>query len=1236
MASQVLPLWKEEAQGASGREAELSTLLREHEEARSSGKARFVFVRGPAGVGKSHLFRLFRAAASARGTDVFEAESPRDSRRPFGLFSQILSELIEHLEHSGVPDAKLASLGRAVGPALGKAATPQGALEESRLALHDSACELFSLSGRSQPIFLFPDLDAADRASLDLFRYLAAVSTAPESTAAGLFVASFRDDEALPPALSEVVSKVSARSLPLAGLDTEGIRAYLSRAEVAERLLEVTGGNPDAIEQLFERPEGRPAELFLRRVERLGERGKRVLSVLAASRGTLSAEAVALTLARLDGTFGGETSAAELDDLVRAHLVTVRMAGGRPVYRFQREPEKHAFLGALPQKELLRVKAALGEALRASGDLLAASELLLEVDPAGHGAHVAVSAADALSSTGAHEDAGELYTRALPYLGKPERARVLGRLSSIAAAQGDFRQALRQLLRTRRESPLGNEEAFKLANEVARLCIRMGRLGLAERALRAASIDDAGKAAAAANLAELRLLRGQPDEAIAIALAALPSLFGQPERAIALRNVLGKACLLKGEHARALEAFAENHEVAQAAGLPHLAAMAMLNQGVAAHKSGDRDRAVRCYQASTHGHRPAQAQALANLGSIYADSGDFELALDHLSRALQAFSRFCGAREVAHVASNLARLYHFLGELDRSIELSEHALGLSREIGERYLQGSALLNLGAALIDKRECLEAAKLLDEARTRFEEVGNEGYAALAAALKARSHLCAGERAQASTELSRRVLEKGCSQLSAAAVEAELSRADLSLSLGDLHGAGRAASRAREALLGKPDLEGPYRVYFLMGKLRLAAGDTAGAQAEMARAARLLDELTQRVAAPRRTQFLSVPKRAEVLSAVEPELRLPKLAAQPIPRASHGLVGRSPSLTRITRQLEPIARSNSTVLIRGESGTGKELLAEAIHQLSPRQGMPLVPVNCAAMVEELLLSELFGHEKGAFTGAVRERKGRFELADAGTLFLDEIGDISPKCQVALLRVLQEREFERVGGTKTLKVDVRVICATNRDLEALIAQGRFRQDLYYRLKGVMLELPPLRDRLLDLPSLAAHFLERIGRERHEAPKQLSQQALELLSRHNWPGNVRELENVLASAAIFADGALITPEAFAHVAELASLMAGAPPTPSPLPLPPAPEAKPPEEPPPPGQGPFDYYRSARERGMSLKDLRREVEIQCIRKALLDAGGNISEAARLLRMKRSRLSQIVNAEPELKGVAHGE
>jgi transcriptional regulator with GAF, ATPase, and Fis domain/tetratricopeptide (TPR) repeat protein len=1246
MANEVLSFWREPS-GASGREAELSVLLREHEEARSSERARFVFVRGPAGVGKSHLFGLVRQAMASRGVAVFEGESPREAKRPFGLFASLLEALVDHLSHSGVPSDRLAALSRGLSPLFGEGVAGK-VLEDRRLALYDGACELFSLAGRSCPVFLLPDLDAADRASLELFRYLAAVATSPEARTGGLFVASLRDDAEAPAALAEVLSKVSARTLPLTGLDADGIRAFLARDEVAQRLLEATGGNPDAIEELLVRPAAKPVELFLRRVAKLPSGQADVLSVLAAAPSALAHEVLAGALTRLG--LAAAAAPAELDALVRAHLVSVKVMAGQPVYRLARESEKAALLDELAAR-LPALQRALGEELLGRGQLLAASQLLLAVDPAGQGAAAAVRAADALAGQGAHEDAAELFQRALPHLALDARAPVQRKLSQVYAAQGDFKRALRCLLATRRASELGPKALAALANDVARLLIRLGRLGLAERVLQSALGDASARSAATVHLAELKLLRGAANEAVALGEGLLPSLEAVPEQAIALRNVVGKAYLVRGDLAKAEAAFARNFEQATEAQLPQLAALARLNQGVAAHKQGDRERAISLYQAGSAGHRPAQAQSLANLGSIYAESGDFELALDHLSRALQAFSRFSGAREVSQVASNLARLCHFLGDLDRAIELSEHALSRARELGEPYLKAGALLNLGAALADRREPHEAQRLLEEARVGFEAVGNEGFAALAAALKARAHLSAGERAQASAELARRVVDKGAAAMPAAAVEVELVKAELCLGLGDLLGAGRSAARARDALLSKPDLEGPYRVYFLMSRLRLAAGDVAGAQAETGRAARLLDELTARVPAARRTQFLSVPRRAQVLSAVEPELRLPKLAAAPVrERGPHGLVGRSAALARITRQIEPISRSNATVLVRGESGTGKELLAEAIHNLSPRKGMPFIKVNCAAFVEELLLSELFGHEKGSFTGAVRERKGRFELADGGSLFLDEIGDISPKCQVALLRALQEREFERVGGVKTVKVDVRVICATNRDLEALITQGRFRQDLYYRLKGVMLELPSLRERPEDLPELAAHFLTRIGRERGEPAKQLSQDALEMLGRHTWPGNVRELENVLASAAIFADGSVVTSEDFAHVAELAALSgaAAAPvraaalapvaarveapsraPTALDQVLPPAPSA-------PSAAGPLDYYELARQRGLSLKDLRHEVEVQCIRKALEEASGNISEAARLLKMKRSRLSQIVNSEPELKEVARGE
>ncbi len=224
-----------------------------------------------------------------------------------------------------------------------------------------------------------------------------------------------------------------------------------------------------------------------------------------------------------------------------------------------------------------------------------------------------------------------------------------------------------------------------------------------------------------------------------------------------------------------------------------------------------------------------------------------------------------------------------------------------------------------------------------------------------------------------------------------------------------------------------------------------------------------------------------------------------------------------------MRKVAKSNTTVLVRGETGTGKELIAGAIHHNSHRAARNFIKVNCAALQENLLESELFGHEKGAFTGADKQRIGRFEQADGGTLFLDEIGDMSPNTQAKILRVLQEHEFERLGGTRTLKVDVRLIAATNRDLPAMVEAGAFREDLYYRLNVVTIEMPPLRERKEDIAALAGFFIRRFAGELKKKIDGLEPDALKLLMRYHWPGNIRELENAIERAMLLADGTHIS-----------------------------------------------------------------------------------------------------------------
>ena len=297
----------------------------------------------------------------------------------------------------------------------------------------------------------------------------------------------------------------------------------------------------------------------------------------------------------------------------------------------------------------------------------------------------------------------------------------------------------------------------------------------------------------------------------------------------------------------------------------------------------------------------------------------------------------------------------------------------------------------------------------------------------------------------------------------------------------------------------------------------------------------------------------------------------------------------MRRILRIVGKVAPTESSVLVLGESGTGKELIARAIHEMSGRRSKPLVPINCGAIPANLLESELFGHVKGAFTGATGNRAGRFEMAHGGTIFLDEIGELSLPLQVKLLRVLQERSFEPVGGTRTIDVDVRVVAATNKDLEREVAEGRFREDLYYRLNVVEVHLPALRDRRSDVPRLLEFFNERLSKTRGRKVSGFTDDAMSRLLNYRWPGNVRELENIVERLTVFCDGELVELEDLPR--KILDNRGGGDDLPLNLP----------------------------DEGLDLKKLLSDIEERLIRQALQRTGWNKNRAASLLQMNRTTL-----------------
>jgi len=773
-----------------------------------------------------------------------------------------------------------------------------------------------------------------------------------------------------------------------------------------------------------------------------------------------------------------------------------------------------------------------------------------------------------------------------------------------------------------------------------------------------AANDDEMRARVCSELAEISYLGGDLTTAAAHANRSI-ELAKTCSTRLSGRNTLGKVHLAQAKWDDADEHFADDALAASAAGVLTAELRARLNRGIALMSKGLLDDARVILErvladGGNAGEDRARAHAHSNLGVIAYRQHDYASALSHWDATTRFPQALRGRMATALTIANLAELRLRLGLVDHA----EHAVAF----GRRLLTGSgaparsahfkrvasqialvrrnselARREIDAALVDAeashdRDVIDAVCIV-AARVALEDGDINGAAA--ALERAQSH-ATSDRAKAEVAIITAL------HLRAAGKDA-IESATTALSL--------ARASGEEDLLAE--------IHVLLATLHRDAGDVQAAQAHCCRAIAVRDQVASGLAPDIRAAFLA---KSDVVALSRLHTSLANTDSdfqeeetprtQRIVRSESGapreIIGDDAQIRSLLVAIRKVARSNSTVLIRGESGTGKELVADALHRASERATGPLVSVNCAALVETLLLSELFGHEKGAFTGASARRRGRFEMAEGGTLFLDEIGDISPRTQVALLRVLQEKTFERVGGTQPIRANVRVVCATHRDLKAMVERGEFREDLYYRLKGITLEVPALRQRIGDLPKIADHLLGRIALERNERAKGIDRDAIELLQRHRWPGNIRELENVLRAVSLFAEGdAINATDLIENVEDLRLLAQSGPSSAPPMSLRSGPSLLPPppasfsgaaistsdvgddaEE----GDGTLPEgesgatavaYQQVRQGSVSLSDMKRQIERDCIARALAETKGNITRAATLLGMKRPRLSQLV-------------
>ncbi len=864
-------------------------------------------------------------------------------------------------------------------------------------------------------------------------------------------------------------------------------------------------------------------------------------------------------------------------------------------------------------------------------DGLRAAELLLSVDDVAGGLGFAERALFRASAT-VREDLWHRLEQALT--GVEATPAQLLRLSGIGLELGDGDQAWRLARKASGHEGQGAESVHALL-ALAKATAARGDLVTAEAMLERAmehAPDRPTQLEATVELAELLCRAGAHERARTLAERVVEG-GPKPSTCLSARSVLGKLLLAEGAWERAQLAFRADAHFAAQSGLIQAELRAQLNWAAALVGAGRRSEARSMLEAimenaDREGVLRAKAFAASNLAVLASQRHAYAEALSLRENAIVAFRRIGNRQWLARSMIYLADLrldLGFVDEADQALVFARRVLGrvvppaeaawmslvTSRIHLERRRVGQAMAEIDAAICSAAQSTDGTMLAD-----------------CHCFAARVALADGDagRAHSEIELARRAQGGSNMQAELALLQARVARTRRQSFVAP---ARRALALARAC----KDRLRMAEAHTLLHYAACDAGDAEGSCCDLEAARGLLHGIGASLPAHLRTRFDDRVERlgvgAEGSAAIASgdeggpvsDRRRADFVQGPPSTRRRGqgprgaMVGSHESMLAMFAVLEKVASTDVTVLVSGESGTGKELVADAIHGQSARRGGPLVKVNCAALVSTLLMSELFGHELGAFTGATSQRRGCFEHADGGTIFLDEIGDISAATQAALLRVLQDRTFHRVGGTVPVKVNVRVICATHRNLQEMVEAGTFREDLYYRLSGMVLAVPPLRDRLADLPLLSSEILLRMSRQNDVPLKRLTADAIALLSAHCWPGNVRELENVLRAAALFADGDVVNAEELrTHAPSMRHAEVEASPSWSPN------YAR--------GPGledlaPEDAVYAAVRGGTGLRELQKRLEQECIVRALRETDGHVTRAAALLGIKRPRLSQLI-------------
>jgi transcriptional regulator with GAF, ATPase, and Fis domain len=1216
-------------------------------------------------------------------------------------------------------------------------AAPADTSAAPRVGLHDALHDLTAaLSHAERAIFIVRALHLTDaatlHATLSLLDACCDDSLYPHNAPPfqGMWVITASDDLAAQ-LHATLGRRADAHFIALSGLDEQAVRSFLQRPDVVQRVLTSTEGRAEHLDALLQDLPSDADHILHRRLDRLPPAARDVLDLLAVCARPLSPEAITQLLGLPPHDFS-----AALRLLLDQRLLTQQVRRAEFLLDLPNHADPAVLQRAMPPARLRALHRAVGEQLEAQQRLGHPVEVeslahhFLHSDDPTRASHYALAAASHLHASHAFPRAIEWLQAALPHTQDlTTRLDLLDRLIDLHRLTDNGLRALFYCGQRRRLTP--PDQRAELQLKISQILIDIGRFPQALRAAQSTQLPpDAHPTLSlqrATLMAEALHNLGQwlPSSALCVESLDVPTTCPQTLRLhVHALNTQGKNLLSLERFDDARASFGRALSLCDNTLWDEERCRALLNCGVVALKQRRFPEAERAFERALHegrraSHPHAQAFALLNLAVLYHRALDWSRALDCYLPALSLLRRNGSWLRFSNAALNLADLYLDLGDPARA-----HQLILSVEPhapqGQPYYRVWIPWLLARVAIDQEQPSVALQHLDAAERALLTLATQHTPWAPSRgifiTRARLHLLHNDLPRFLSDIDRLppidtprddYWEAHASWLRGRAC---LLRAQPHDALPHL-----TAAASSFLHLNKPNWL--WEVQCDLASLHASLDQLDAAQSLLDQARAHFASLCARVPSPLQPRFTSRPPCLRLFSALDALSRgdLPSLSlSSPPPSLSprhptsstqtprlnlldtaetrawrarfSDIIGEHPKLIETLRRIDRCAPSDSSVLILGESGSGKERLADAIHRLSPRAQHPLIKVNCGAFVESLLLSELFGHEKGAFTGALSSKPGRFELADGGTLFLDEVGDISPNTQVALLRVLQEGTFERVGGNRTLHANVRIVCATNRNLEQLVRSGDFRLDLYYRLKGIVIELPPLRDRVEDIPRLVHHFLNPLNAS--SPPRQLSRGALRALLCYAWPGNIRELQNFVRAISVLVPDPIIQHH---HLSQLDAFFSSAPPVAPPpnlehilddvfgftLPSSPPPPVAPPApslstSSTPPARAPLslttptapapaaaaapatapsptpsatapsapalaasadpelEMINQVIDQKLGLSELKKRLEYECIRHALLRTQGNITQAASILQMKRPRLSQIVNACPDLR------